>query len=613
MEVADFLRRHPPFDSLDDGTLRHVASAARRESYPAGTIILRQSGEPATVLYVVASGSVELLDGDQLLDLLSEGELFGQFSLFSGSVPNITVRAAEDTECYLVPHHLAEEVLGTSAGLAFLTASARRRMARGAEARELRVGIGPEAVDAGSLVSRAPVTCPPTATVGEAAVLMSREHVSAVVIPLRDEWGIVTDRDLRSRVLAAARPADTPVSEVMSHPALTVPADTMAAEVLLSMLDADVHHFPVLDPNGRLLGVLTDSDLMGIERNSPFTVRRQIDRAADEAAVVEAARRIPEAVCWLVDSGSDPVDVGHIVGVTIDALTRRFIQLAIDRQGPPPVPWAWLALGSAARHEQALLTDQDHALAFDPGERAAEEVDPYFEKLARSVTDGLEAAGIPRCRGGAMAENPPLRRSVDGWTTALRGWMADPGLEGSILSSIVFDYRRAAGPLEVDAAMDRVIRTAPANPIFMRHLSRRALDEKPPTGFFRDLVVRSKGEHAGTLDIKHGGIVLIGNLARAYAVGSGIVERQTLRRLRAAAEAGRITNDERQSLEEAFRLLWAVRLDHQVRCVREGRPPDDFVDPKTLGPLTRGGLKDAFRIIAAQQRVLAADLGVNLR
>jgi CBS domain-containing protein len=147
----------------------------------------------------------------------------------------------------------------------------------------------------------------------------------------------------------------------------------------------------------------------------------------------------------------------------------------------------------------------------------------------------------------------------------------------------------------------------------MRHLSRRALDEKPPTGFFRDLVVRSKGEHAGTLDIKHGGIVLIGNLARAYAVGSGIVERQTLRRLRAAAEAGRITNDERQSLEEAFRLLWAVRLDHQVRCVREGRPPDDFVDPKTLGPLTRGGLKDAFRIIAAQQRVLAADLGVNLR
>ena len=216
------------------------------------------------------------------------------------------------------------------------------------------------------------------------------------------------------------------------------------------------------------------------------------------------------------------VDVGHIVGFTIDALTRRLISLAIERYGEPPVPWAWLALGSAARQEQALHTDQDHALAYDLQGRTREEVDPYFADLAEFVTAGFEDAGIPRCDGDAMAANSALRKSIEGWTDAYKGWMTDPGVEGSVLLSIVFDYRRVMGPLDAEVPLDVLLRSCKRFPNFLRHLSRRALDEKPPTGFRKDLVVESKGQHAGRLDIKHKGIAIVGNLARAASIGAGL-------------------------------------------------------------------------------------------
>jgi CBS domain-containing protein len=179
------------------------------------------------------------------------------------------------------------------------------------------------------------------------------------------------------------------------------------------------------------------------------------------------------------------------------------------------------------------------------------------------------------------------------------------------LTSIAFDYRRVAGTLEVDRTLDAVIRTAPQHPIFIRHLGRRALDVGPPTGFFRDLVLEAKGEHAGTLDVKHRGITLITNLARAYAISAGIAEKRTLTRLRAAHTAGVIDEETQTGLAEAFRVLWGVRLRNQAAQARDGLPADDHVDPTTLGPMERRQLKEAFRIISRAQRELAAELGVR--
>jgi CBS domain-containing protein len=302
-----------------------------------------------------------------------------------------------------------------------------------------------------------------------------------------------------------------------------------------------------------------------------------------------------------------------VVALVVDALTRRLIDLHMAELGDPPTSWAWLAMGSAARREQALRSDQDHVLVLGEEEPSGR----YFGELAWRVTEGLHAAGFPRCHGGMMAANEEMRRSLDRWVERFTGWLADPGVEGSIFASILFDYRHVAGPLEAVPRLDEVIRTAPEHPVFMRHLSRRALDQRPPTGFFRHLVVEAKGEHAGTLDVKHRGIMLITELARAFAMNAGSVEKGTPARLRAASGSasgpGPLDEETAVGLEESFRRLWGLRLGHHAARVRAGLEPDDHLDPGSLGMLSRQEMREAFRIIGHAQKLLAADLGVGYR
>jgi CBS domain-containing protein len=384
----------------------------------------------------------------------------------------------------------------------------------------------------------------------------------------------------------------------------------MVGEVLLRMLEGGFHHFPIADPGGRVVGVVTDTDLMGIGRNTPFALKSAIERAPDRDAVASAIGELPDVITALVDSSADPVDVGHIIAFSIDAATRRLLELGIAEQGEPPFPWAWLALGSAARQEQAIRTDQDHAMAFEGDPDPA---DASLAPLAEFVTAGLEAAGIARCNGDVMATNPALRLPLRDWVRRFDFWMNEQSPTASEQLSIIFDFRRVAGKLEAEGALDEIMATAVNRPIFLTHLARRALDLRPPIGFVRGLIVDNRGDHPGTVDLKHGGILIVGNLARAWATRAGVTAKRTLHRLRAAEGAGAIDAETREGLEEAFRFLWEVRLRHHVEQMRADEPPDDFVDPKALGGVARQGLKEAFRIIARAQKELALAAGIKMR
>lgn len=608
MDVASFLARHPPFAALDPGRLLALASHVEIEHFAPGDVILTEAGEPTAFLYVVRKGRVEIVDDGRVIDEVVDGQVFGLWSLLGHVAPTATVRAAEDTLCYLVEPERAKEALETPAGIAFVAASARRRIERVGEV--VASDRDPQRYrHVGELVRRPPVRCEPTTSVADAAALMARERVSSLLVATTGGDGILTDRDLRARVVAERRGPETPVAEVMTPTAVTVPADAMAGEVLLRMLDGGFHHFPVTDAAGQVLGVITDTDLMGIGRETPFALKSAIARSDDPEDVATALRGLPDVVTVLVDSSADPVDVGHVVAFVIDAAVLRLIDLAEREIGPSPGRWSWFALGSAARHEQALRTDQDHAIVHE----GDEDVEPYLARLAEVVTAGLERGGIPRCDANAMATNPLLRRTVEGWHERFHAWIDDVGPQGSENLSILFDYRRVTGSIDIEDELDEVVLRSRSATRFLRHLQRRALDLRPPTGFVRDFVVEAKGDHAGRLDLKHGGLTPIANLARAYALRAGRTEKRTIERLRAAYAEDVIDAETREGLEESFRFLWEIRLRHQVEQHRVGEPPDDFVDPRELGAVARQGLKEAFRIIGRAQRGLATELGVPMR
>ena len=324
-----------------------------------------------------------------------------------------------------------------------------------------------------------------------------------------------------------------------------LPSDRACGDALVFMLESGLRHVPIVDADRRVLGVVSDADLAGLRFRSPLSLRTTIESAEDEATVAAAGRQLPNVVWAMVEAGVDAVEASRMVTLVIEAMARRLLDLAVERLGPPPVPWAWLSLGSAARREQAIVTDQDHALAFDPEGQPLEEVDHYFFDLAVAVTSGLEQAGIPRCKAKVVAEERSLRRPLEHWVIAFNDWMDDPRLGAGRQASILFDYRRSAGPLEAEDSFARVIGSSPDRPRFLRRLAKQAVEARPP-GRVDDRAINVKDE----------GLTPIVNLARSYALESGVTEARTLDRLDLAMRHGRIDEETRAGLTEAFRLCW---------------------------------------------------------
>jgi CBS domain-containing protein len=606
VDIASFLRRHPPFDDLDDAGAAEVVRATHIEFFPAGETVLAQGGAPAQYLYLVRTGAVEVLDGEHVVDLHQQGEIFAYVSLLTGDVPALGVRANEETICYLVDREVAVRILSSRTGLSFLSRSVRRREMSLLESTEAVFAADPWATPLSAADVRAPLMVDAALSVREAAERMTAERVSALLVRLPSGWGIVTDRDLRSRVLARGLAETTPVGEIATAPVLMLEDADTIGEALSAMLERGIHHIPVTSKGGEIWSVVTDTDLIALDRRSAFRLRRDLDGAMSAEDVARVAWAAPAMISDLVEASADPLDIARVAAVTNDALTVRLIELGTEQLGEPPCGWAWLALGSEARREQGVFTDQDNALAYEE-----DGDDAYFAALATYVNDGLAQAGIPRCRAGVIAANAEWRGPLSCWQERFRSWIQDPGRSGSAFSGIAFDFRVVAGPLEAHPALDPIIRSAGRDTMYMRHLARNAVDQRPPSGFLRDAVVDARGATEVTFDVKRGGISPITNIARIHALRSGLTDNRTVRRLSGAAVTGLLTEEDALGMEEAFRLLWQVRLEHQAGQVRAGLLPDDEVDPRVLGPLTRQALKEVFRLIGRMQDQLAAELGVR--
>jgi CBS domain-containing protein len=610
-DIAEFLQRYPPFDTLDDEALANVAASAEIEFHPAGAAILEIAEATAEFAYVVRRGSVELLTGGRLFDLVGEGEMFGFASLLAESPLGFVARAAEDTLVYRIPGRAIRPVLERPSAVRFVAAWLTRhgRLLASPDPEPPPPATG-RAV--GELIRGPALVCPPATPVQEAARRMVETGRSCVVTDLGDRLGIVTDHDIRTRVVAAGARPDTPLSEVMTAPARTVMADTTVSEALVEMLDNGVRHLPVLEPRRRLIGVVDDVDLMAGERRAPFHLRSLIARSRDAAGVAEAAIELRRMVIALYDADVPPLVISRMIASIHDSITRRLIEIAHEDIGRPPVSYSWLALGSFGRREPFPGSDVDCALAWDGGDDPGPRENMLA--LARRVLAGLSASGLTPDSRGAVASNPLFARSTMEWERAAEEWLEEPDRgRGLMLLGVVVESATVWGATTASERLAAVFARLPKRERTLRRLAIAALAERPPTGFFRHFVLESSGERKGRLDIKRGGLLPIESLARWAGLAAGVSAASTQTRLDAAEAEGTLEADDAAVLREAFELVCALRMEHHVGRLREGLPPDDLVDPERLAPLTRTSLKDAFRAVAKVQRGIALKLGLSGR
>jgi len=590
LDPTAFLRATPPFDALPQQSFDDAARALEVVFFPSGTRLLTAGGAPAEHLYVIRKGAVRLEREGETLQLLEEGEIFGFTSLISGRA-TLDVQVEEDLLAYRIPKMEFQRLLAlASFGLHFASGLAERL--KYSLERQQVANFQPDlALPVSSLLRGPAVRAPAGITVHEAARQMAQANVGSLIIDT-EPLSIVTDRDFRTRVLAAGRGPDTPVTEVTTSPIQTLASTTPIYEAWRILLDSGLHHLPVVHGK-EIIGVVSSSDLLKSTASGPVAVMKKVERLPDRSHLSGYTQMVTEMVSGLFVGGLEPTTIGGFVARLNDTLLSRVLKWAEADFGQPPCAYAWLAFGSEGRMEQLLLTDQDNALVYEEDSSEARE---YFARLTERVNGDLKAAGFPLCPGGYMATR--WRASLAEWEDRFIGWLENPTPQALLEAAIFFDFRVAHvhGQLSV-ASLDRIVDRARNARTFLAALAKSALTFRPPGGLF----LRLRGE-SSRIDIKLNAISSIVFLARCYGMEAGARSSNTLQRLAAAHDAGFIEKDTCDTLSEAYRFLLRLRLREQLRTFSEGRVPTNVIVLGALSSLERSRLRDVFRAIEGWQR-----------
>ncbi len=624
-QAYSFLSNLMPFSLLPEAELKKISAEVVEANHQKGTFLHMQGRSRIEHLHIIKSGAVERYykerDKELLRESLGKGDVFGGISiLLYDGIAVTTFRTTHDSTFYLLPkqsfldvcsrYEAFSDYFTDMLGKMMLVKSDATVLAKAMQPADESPQIFNQSVE--NIFTEKLVFCDTDTPIREAAGMMGRNRCSSILVkvPDGDFVGIMTDRDLRNKVIIqAACDMTGTVSEIMSSPLSTVPAQASVSEALMIMMMKNIKHLAVTDANEKVIGVITNKDILEAHGQSPFFLLREIHAAGSVEDIFDKQSRLPKLIQGLVGSGAKVLNVSRIVSVISDAILNRLIGFAIAELGPPPVRFAFMIVGSEGRREQTLKTDQDNAIVFEDTPKEREEaVKDYFLKFGEKVCNWLDQAGYTFCNGGVMAKNPQWCQPLSVWKKYFSTWIGTAEPEALMQASIFFDFRGGYGDMAmVDELRRHLFQALVERPNFFRYLAETTLERKPPLGFFRTFVVESKGEHRDTLDVKHPMITIV-NYTRLYALKNGIEETNTQERMYQLFLKESLSWEDYHDFEQAYSFLMQLRLARQLTAViRENAKPDNYINPNKLSRLEQTMLKEIFKRIEKYQEKMVFD------
>ncbi len=595
--ATEFLHSITPFNSLETNELNRVARKLEAAYYAQGKTIF--SSQPPSGLAIIRKGAVRLVDDERkFLDKRSEGELFGHEIYFHGEMKDYVAEAEEDCLLWHLGVEEFAELRNTNKLFGeYFSSHLKTRLSAATQVKHSITQLR-------DLMKREPVLVDAGMSIHQAAKQMSAENVSSVLVMCKQELcGIVTDKDLRQRVLAEGLDPAEAIEKVMTGKPMSMAADASVDDALLLMMRQDYHHLPVME-DGMPLGLVTAGDILRAQSEHPLRIVRDIYKRNSIEGLLKLSRRFPSLFARMVNLGRDVEQIGRMVTLITDAFTIRLIQLAEKQLGPAPVAYAWVVFGSQAREAQTARTDQDNGLVLERDATGDEAT--YFARLSKLVCNGLDQLGYVYCPGEIMALNVKWRVSISRWKQHFDRWIDEPEPKSVMYCSIFFDIRFVYGDGQLVEELQRHASSrAKENHIFRRFMAANVLTHRPPLGFFRRFLQEDDGSHSEGLNLKQRGIVPITGLVRMYALEAGISEANTFRRLELVTQCGAMNESDASSLRDALILINRIRLEHQTAQMVVGEKPTNFVPIEDLSPLLRRNLKAAFMLVGKAQQALA--------
>ncbi len=615
-EVINFLKKTPPFQFLDEAALKSVASSLSMEFYPKDTVILRQGDPPNDAVRIIKKGSVKILmkteDGlDSVVDYRGEGDSFGFVSLVAQDRQKTTVTAGEDTICYLLGKARVMKLIESTPAFAeyFMSHLTRfvDRTFKEMQGRSLiysgtdRLLFTTRAGD----IAKEVVTVPEDTTIRDAARIMAENKISSLVILNRYNIpaGIITDRDLREKVVSASRSVTEPVRNIMTISLIRVDANDSCFEAVLKMIKYNIHHMLVIQ-EGELKGIMTNHDLMLLQGASPLSFANDIEKQHTVEGLVPASGKINNIIGLLLQEGARAGSITKIITEMNDRLIKKVLEIAERKFGQPPAPYCWVVLGSEGRKEQTFRTDQDNAIIYAdaPSAETEDGAEKYFSDFSAFVKDSLVKIGFPPCRADYMASNPQWRKPLSVWKKYFQNWIIEPDPDAILKSLIFFDFRPLHGKMSLHEELRNFyFPLIERYTTFLGHMANMIVKNTPPVGFFKSFVVEKNGEHKNEFDLKVKGIAPLNDIIRLFALEKGVRSTSTPERIAALREKHSVVREYQKEIEHAFEFIMMLRIHYQFEQIKEGRVPGNFINPDKLSSLEKKTIREAFHLISKLQ------------
>lgn len=629
-DTINFLKDIPPFLFLEPEAIRSLAAKMSLEFYPQNTIILKQDGPPSETLLVIKKGGVKVFirsgDGEEVLtDYRGEGDLIGYLSLFSGDKSRANVATVEDTICYVISKETiqalydSEPVIREFFHKSFVNKYVDKTF-KEMHSKTLMIGGGTDTLmfttTVGELATKGVASVSKEVSIQEAAGIMSTSRISSIVLTDANTVpvGILTDRDLRDKVVAKGRDTSEKVSSIMSPSLIKAEAREYCFEALLKMLRHNIHHLLVVD-DGKLKGIITNHDLMMLQGKSPLSFAKDIESQFTIEGLIPVSLKVNTVVKLLLKEGVRAGNISKIISELNDRVVRKVLEIAEKKFGQPPLPYCWIVFGSEGRKEQTFKTDQDNAIIFanpsSPEEK--EKAKKYFHTFAGFVKDGLLKCGFPECPAGNMASNPDWCQPLSVWKGYFGDWISRPTPEAVLKSLIFFDFRPLHGDFSLaeDLRM-QLIKILKDQNIFMAKMASVITKNRPPLGFFKTFIVEKSGEHKDEVNLKINGTGPLVDVVRFMTLEAGISETSTLERIEKLKDIHPTVRDLGEELANGFEFITLLRIHHQIASIEKSGAPDNFLNPNKLSNLEKKMLKEAFQVISKAQDSIAEQYGPGM-
>ncbi len=625
--TTDFLRKHAPFNRMTREALEFVAERSQVAFYPRDSVILGPDSGPVAYFYIVEQGKVQARQAGEVavteysVLTVGAGESFPIGAVTARRQSTNTYTALEDTFCYQLPAddfmvlmtQSPEFNLFCTQYIASLLNQSREQLQiqfsqRASEQQTLNSPLS-------AIGSRNPVFVGPQTPIRSALESMSKAGVGSLVIALEDRKpvGIFTQTDLLKRVVLADVPLAAPIEQVMSAKPFLLEEHATAYDAMLAMATHGIRHALVVDAEGRLSGVVSERDLFALQRIGLRQIRQGIESAKAVDALKQAALDVRQLAFNMLAQGVGSEQLTQFISALNDALTRRVIELNLAQHDFDGIDWCWLAFGSEGRDEQTFSTDQDNGIVFlcdDFHDR--DDLKLRFLSFARAVNEDLDRCGFPLCKGNIMASNPQWCLTLDEWKDQFSSWISRPEPEALLNATIFFDFRPLYGQTNLTERLRRhLLGQTAENPMFLRAMATNALDVAPPLGKLRDFLTDLEPGHPGKIDLKKYGFRIFVDVARIFALATGVHNTNSVQRLRLSAQRLNLRAEEINAVIEALDFIQLLRLRHQHLEGEPGKQGDNLINPDSLNELDRRILKESFRQARKIQTRLKLDYQVG--